>query len=267
MKRKSLRGPEVQQDIEKRKDASIDKGYTQAEPLRKHFEETETDTESECSDESGFQYVRPTYRDEDAHHPESHTSEDSTEGITERQADVEKVIQVGMDDYQIDDQREETARKVVEDIVEDVDVDTVHTVEKVEEINTDAETTRKVNTDTRITDGTNSLDRNRESTKSSQNINISEKADKTESDVTKQYQPPINDKSQREGRPPPKPPERRSVRERKQPAWFDSYQMNQMVARPYDNKLMALDELMNSGILNRVNADVAHKLILAVMKE
>ena len=43
--------------------------------------------------------------------------------------------------------------------------------------------------------------------------------------------------------------------------------MNQMVARPYDNKLMALDELMNSGILNMVNADVAHKLILAAMKE
>ena len=108
--------------------------------------------------------------------------------------------------------------------------------------------TRNVNRDTRITDRTNSLDRNRESTKSNQNINISEKADKTESDVTKQNQPPKNDKSQREDRPPPKPPERRSVRERKQPAWFDSYQMKQMVARPYDNKLMALDELMNSGI-------------------
>lgn len=39
MKRKSLRGPKVQQDIEKSKDASIYKGDTQAEPFSNHFEE------------------------------------------------------------------------------------------------------------------------------------------------------------------------------------------------------------------------------------
>ncbi|XP_060575985.1 uncharacterized protein LOC132733359 [Ruditapes philippinarum] len=65
----------------------------------------------------------------------------------------------------------------------------------------------------------------------------------------------------------PKPAPRKSSREKRQPKWFDSYQMNQMVTmRPIDSKLHALNKLMTSGILKDVDSEFAHKLIDAIMK-
>ena len=47
-----------------------------------------------------------------------------------------------------------------------------------------------------------------------------------------------------EPEPPPGQRLRRSDRERKPPAWHDSYQINNMVVRPYDNKLESLNILL-----------------------
>ncbi|XP_060568065.1 zinc finger protein 652-B-like [Ruditapes philippinarum] len=58
-----------------------------------------------------------------------------------------------------------------------------------------------------------------------------------------------------------KPTPRRSVRERKPPNWQSDYHMNRMVPRPYDTNLQALDVLMNSGVLNRIDIHVAQKLL------
>ena len=68
-------------------------------------------------------------------------------------------------------------------------------------------------------------------------------------------------KVRQEPKPPPKPAQRRSGRERKPPAWFDSYQMNQLVARPYDRKLESLNVLFNSGILGELDSEIAHRII------
>ena len=42
--------------------------------------------------------------------------------------------------------------------------------------------------------------------------------------------------------------------------------MNAIIPRPVDRKIQALDSLMNSGVLSEVSAEVAHRLIQAVMK-
>lgn len=51
MKMKSPEGPTIQPNIEKRKDASINKRDTQVKPLERPNEEAETDKESEFSDD------------------------------------------------------------------------------------------------------------------------------------------------------------------------------------------------------------------------
>lgn len=63
----------------------------------------------------------------------------------------------------------------------------------------------------------------------------------------------------------PSPTQRRSTRQRKPPAWLDSYQVNQMVARPYDSRLESLNVLLNSGILAELDSEVAHKIIKSIM--
>ena len=47
----------------------------------------------------------------------------------------------------------------------------------------------------------------------------------------------------------PIPAQRRSVRQRKAPAWFESYQMKQMVVRPYDYRPESLNVLLSSVVL------------------
>ena len=65
---------------------------------------------------------------------------------------------------------------------------------------------------------------------------------------------------------PPRPAQRRSVRQRKAPAWFESYQMKQMVVRPYDNRLESLNVLLNSGVLGELDSEIAHKIIRSLME-
>jgi len=66
--------------------------------------------------------------------------------------------------------------------------------------------------------------------------------------------------------PPPKPTPRRSAREKRAPDRYNDYIMNAIIPRPVDRKIQALDSLMNSGVLSEVSAEVAHRLIQAVMK-
>ena len=68
-----------------------------------------------------------------------------------------------------------------------------------------------------------------------------------------------------EHRTPPVPQPRRSIRERKPPDKYKDYQMNQMVPRPLDYKIQALNALMNSGVLDEVDCETAHRLVGAVM--
>ena len=68
---------------------------------------------------------------------------------------------------------------------------------------------------------------------------------------------------------PEPPPEqsvlRRSERQRKSPAWHDSYHMSSMVIRPYDNKLESLNILLQSGVIGKLDSEIAHKLIKNLM--
>ena len=64
----------------------------------------------------------------------------------------------------------------------------------------------------------------------------------------------------------PVPAPRRSTRTRKQPAWFDSFQMNQVVLRPHDSKLEAFNMLMSSGILDKMERNVAFSILDAIIK-
>ena len=150
-----------------------------------------------------------------------------------------EVIETETDGTQIEVRREETARKVVEE--------TVHTAEQLEDRTNTNENTRtetEESGDTRKVEGTDAVDRCKRGTDSNQDDTRSrETGNETEGNEAQ-----IDNESQRDQRPPPKPHERRSVRECRPRPWFDAYQMNQMVTRPYDNKLMALDELMSSGI-------------------
>ncbi len=83
--------------------------------------------------------------------------------------------------------------------------------------------------------------------------------------TTKIPKPPTEDKKKK---PPPISPPRRSERERKPPARFDMYHMNQMVHRPYmyDTKLQALETLMSSGLLTQFDTEMAHKMVKSMME-
>ena len=65
--------------------------------------------------------------------------------------------------------------------------------------------------------------------------------------------------------PVPVPLPRRSTRNRKLPTKFEDYQLHQMVARPYDRKLQAIDSLLKSGVLNDMDNDTAHKIIASII--
>ena len=63
----------------------------------------------------------------------------------------------------------------------------------------------------------------------------------------------------------PEPQPRRSNREKKVPKRFDEFQMYGMVVRPVDMKLQALGAVMKSGILNEMDSEAAHKLVISLM--
>ena len=58
---------------------------------------------------------------------------------------------------------------------------------------------------------------------------------------------------------------RRSSKLRKPPNRLGDYVSKVMSPRPFDNRLHALQELMNSGIINNLDSETAHRLIAAIM--
>lgn len=64
----------------------------------------------------------------------------------------------------------------------------------------------------------------------------------------------------------PTPAPRRSTRERRMPKRYEDFQMYSIVTRPYDSKLQALSEVMESGILNNMDADIAKRLISSIFQ-
>ena len=64
----------------------------------------------------------------------------------------------------------------------------------------------------------------------------------------------------------PVPQPRRSTREKKTPKRFDEFQMYGMVVRPVDTKLQALGAVMKSGVLNEMDNETAHKLVISLMR-
>lgn len=65
--------------------------------------------------------------------------------------------------------------------------------------------------------------------------------------------------------PSPKPAEGRPKRLRQTPAWFDSYQNNSMVLRPYDSRLQQLNVLLTSEVFAQLATENARKYIKALM--
>ena len=59
---------------------------------------------------------------------------------------------------------------------------------------------------------------------------------------------------------------RRSDRQRKPPTWHDSYQMSQMVVRPYDKKMESLNILLRSGVIGELDSEVTYRLIKTLME-
>lgn len=58
---------------------------------------------------------------------------------------------------------------------------------------------------------------------------------------------------------------RRSSRTRRKPAWFDSYNVNQVVVEDATSRLDTVNRLIKSGILNTLEPDVANKLLDIIM--
>ena len=64
----------------------------------------------------------------------------------------------------------------------------------------------------------------------------------------------------------PVEPLRRSERTRKMPEKYDQYVMYGMENRPYDARIQALQAVMSSGVLNKMDIELARKVINAIMK-
>ncbi|KAL4232438.1 hypothetical protein ACF0H5_007131 [Mactra antiquata] len=63
----------------------------------------------------------------------------------------------------------------------------------------------------------------------------------------------------------PQPVPRRSTRERRPPQKYSDFYMNQMVFRPRDNKIYALNTLLQSGILDNIDSDTVHVILGAII--
>lgn len=64
----------------------------------------------------------------------------------------------------------------------------------------------------------------------------------------------------------PTRPTRRSERPTKRPKWTEDYCLNAITGSPVDRRRLALDRLLQSGLLNIVSIDVANRLWQSVLK-
>ena len=145
------------------------------------------------------------------------------------------------------------------------------------EIQTPQEQNREESTEERVTgiEGLTENERTDRLTSNEQNAEEKDKIDSREEEIVtertdlEQHTPSgggnvLNDVA--EDQIPPKPPPRRSQRERKKPIWYDTYHMNQVVHRTQDSKLDALNILVSSGILHVMDRNIAHSLVDAIIK-
>ncbi|XP_053400898.1 uncharacterized protein LOC128557552 [Mercenaria mercenaria] len=192
------------------------------------------------SDESKEEYILRTYQSEDAH-----TSElDKMKGDETKIEDTVEVEYVDMDS----DEKQ--------DITETEEIDTGgHTDDTVEEngeinIHHDETEEKKI-------------------TASGGQEECAKEELNTEAAGLEEQSKKTNEKTQR--KPPPRrpdrsmPPPRRSDRSAKKLKWQEDYLMYQ-ITRTTDDRSEALNQLLDSGILNSVSKDMANKLWEAVMK-
>lgn len=218
------------------------------------FIEENSDSES-SGDEVGYEYVEPTCIHGDAHDPtediENVPSDNSEEadtglrlkevhigsptdyqyGVTGKETETQNVsIESGLSLIP-ESEREETALKEVS-----IDEGLVSGTEN-REYRTEETAVKEESIDRRLGSGTE-----RRESRTDESLAAADYVD----DETEETEEKEACTVRKEPKPPPRPEQRRSARQRKTPAWFDSYQMNQLVARPYDNRLESLNILLNS---------------------
>ncbi len=181
----------------------------------------------------GMSDVAPTYIHGDAHEP---VVQEQIEDEENPDAEVHVEVQIDTDDNLM----EETILKEIAGDPHPRDVDT-------EEEGPDLRTDEK---------------------EPSQEITM-EAGESMERNVPPDEPPPM--------RPEPKPrrgktqqtdqPLRRSERERRRPVRYESYQVSQVTTSQWhDSKLQALETLMSSGVLKQCDAEIAHKMVRAMME-
>lgn len=62
----------------------------------------------------------------------------------------------------------------------------------------------------------------------------------------------------------PKPPPRRSMRDKRPPRKFEDFYMMEMQTRPLDKKIEAVNSIMSSGVLGGLDSEIAHKIMRAI---
>ncbi|XP_045169073.2 uncharacterized protein DDB_G0284459-like [Mercenaria mercenaria] len=192
---------------------------------------TETDSESEDSD---IEFVSPTNHGRDAYMSEKKDEDVETLEIEESAADETNTV-VGETEVLIDDLEIEDASGQTDNIATDV-------------ISTEDEETERKRLD-KAEGGTDIV------------VHKPEDGNTDTKQTKKQKQ-----KQKIDLKKPPKPPPRRPQRTLKKPEWMKDYHMNQITCRTLDNRTDALNQLLESGILNTVSTDIANRLWEAVMK-
>ena len=219
-----------------RKDASKEK----EKDIAKISEDMDESDDSDSDMEIGNGYVTHTYTNGDAHDPSKNHISKKKEEKEKKNVDNEEDTEVKVTDVNHTDLHEDD----LEIIDNDTDVEETEEVAEIENITGDIPVV---------------IEEEPKGTEMSAEDNEEESESEDEQEETEVKEVPIE--FEESPRPPPKPIPRRTVRERKKPGWHDSYQMNQMVPRQYDSNLQAFDVLMNSGVLNRMDTQVAKKLL------
>lgn len=249
-------------------DTSINEGDNQFVPLDNQGER-EQNSDWESDEESGYHYVSHTYMHGDARDPAK---------TSPKEVDKEHIVSEVLNEESGIDFGTEQAIEAVADDVEDDDTEgevTVIDEEEEETVHSDAEIER-----VRLMESLpNGNQDNSEETLLKQVYD--EVVNVETSETTGSQRTPCVQGSNTEGavpkagtipksQPRPIPAQRRSERSRKQPKWFESYHINEIVQVPcmlHDSKIQAIAKLMTSGVLGQFDSEIAHKVLRAVLEK
>ena len=190
--------------------------------------------EDVSDDEDGI--VLRTFHDGDAHNHITGSESESKEGSVESR---EIVLTKTTEDITVAEESRNEDREDVTEVGEKVDKGT-------EETETDIGQENVVEND-------NDAQQDEEKEDSIESESSGQKVDNTEIEILK------------EERNLPVPAPRCSSRPRKPPDRYGEFVCDVMSPRPIDTKIHAVNELMKSGILNSVDTDTAHKILLAIL--